>query len=402
MIGALVALPRLAGDRRRARRPDAAGLPRLLAPHQPARPRRQRSSWRCGSSTSPTATSSGPSARPRRSTAWRRCTAPCSATSRSRSTSTSRRRGCSPPARSATPDGPQVRALDAGPGADGRVARRERRPRRGDPARPDRDHPDFAPAMVALAQILHARPIVFPGEAGAAEHLEESLALTSRAVNLDPLEFAHPPLPRLEPRHRRHPRRRAQPPRPRARPQRERPLDDHLGRARLRLRRRDRARARPRRPGPRLRHALLARRPGLRRDRRLPGRRLRRRRRRRRGRRRRDHQPAGLAGGEPDAPRRPPGAPAAPWRRFLDLALPAWTGGPRPPTVDVIDWFMGCFPTGGDAPELLELGEAALDQGPHRVEVLVDRDALRAREGLLGITARAPFPAITSRMASLS
>ena len=50
-----------------------------------------------------------------------------------------------------------------------------------------RHDPDFAPAMVALAQILHARPIVFPGERRAPAHLEESLALTSRAVNLDPL-----------------------------------------------------------------------------------------------------------------------------------------------------------------------------------------------------------------------
>ena len=48
--------------------------------------------------------------------------------------------------------------------------------------------PSFAPAMVALAQILHARPIVFPGQRRAPAHLEESLALTSRAVNLDPLD----------------------------------------------------------------------------------------------------------------------------------------------------------------------------------------------------------------------
>jgi DNA-binding SARP family transcriptional activator len=48
--------------------------------------------------------------------------------------------------------------------------------------------PGFAPAMVALAQILHARPIVFPGRRRLPEHLEESLALTSRAVNLDPLD----------------------------------------------------------------------------------------------------------------------------------------------------------------------------------------------------------------------
>jgi DNA-binding SARP family transcriptional activator/TolB-like protein len=48
--------------------------------------------------------------------------------------------------------------------------------------------PDFAPAMVALAQILHARPIVFPGVRRQPEQLTESLALTSRAVNLDPLD----------------------------------------------------------------------------------------------------------------------------------------------------------------------------------------------------------------------
>ncbi len=48
--------------------------------------------------------------------------------------------------------------------------------------------PDFAPALVALAQVLHARPIVFPGQRRLPAHLEESLVLTSRAVNLDPLD----------------------------------------------------------------------------------------------------------------------------------------------------------------------------------------------------------------------
>lgn len=48
--------------------------------------------------------------------------------------------------------------------------------------------PNFAPALVALAQVLHARPIVFPGQLRLPVHLEESLALTSRAVNLDPLD----------------------------------------------------------------------------------------------------------------------------------------------------------------------------------------------------------------------
>ena len=42
--------------------------------------------------------------------------------------------------------------------------------------------------MVALAQILNVRPIVFPGKRHRPERLEESLALTSRAVNLDPLD----------------------------------------------------------------------------------------------------------------------------------------------------------------------------------------------------------------------
>ena len=48
-------------------------------------------------------------------------------------------------ARDRQPDGPQVRALDAGAGADGRVAGRERGPRRGDPARPDRHHARTSP-----------------------------------------------------------------------------------------------------------------------------------------------------------------------------------------------------------------------------------------------------------------
>lgn len=48
--------------------------------------------------------------------------------------------------------------------------------------------PSFAPAMVALAQIINARPIVYPGRAHEPDQLAESLALTSRAVNLDPLD----------------------------------------------------------------------------------------------------------------------------------------------------------------------------------------------------------------------
>lgn len=49
-------------------------------------------------------------------------------------------------------------------------------------------HPTFGQAMVALAQIINARPIVFPGKRHRRELLAESLALTARAVNLDPLD----------------------------------------------------------------------------------------------------------------------------------------------------------------------------------------------------------------------
>jgi DNA-binding SARP family transcriptional activator len=48
--------------------------------------------------------------------------------------------------------------------------------------------PNFAPAKVALAQIMNVRPIVYPGERRRPERLEESLALTARAVALDPLD----------------------------------------------------------------------------------------------------------------------------------------------------------------------------------------------------------------------
>jgi DNA-binding SARP family transcriptional activator/TolB-like protein len=49
-------------------------------------------------------------------------------------------------------------------------------------------NPSFAPAMVALAQSLHARPSVSPGQRRTPAHHAESLELTSRAVNLDPLD----------------------------------------------------------------------------------------------------------------------------------------------------------------------------------------------------------------------
>ena len=45
-----------------------------------------------------------------------------------------------------------------------------------------------------------------------------------------------------------------------------------------------------------------------------------------------------------DAPRRPRRRRPRRWRRFLDLALPAWSGAAEPERADVLDWFMGCFP----------------------------------------------------------
>ena len=36
-------------------------------------------------------------------------------------------------------------------------------------------------------------------------------------------------------------------------------------------------------------------------------------------------------------------------RRFLGLALPAWTSGREPTETDAIDWFMGCFPIRDEA-----------------------------------------------------
>ncbi len=48
--------------------------------------------------------------------------------------------------------------------------------------------PDFAPAMVALAQLINATPIVYPGKLRNRRDLDECLELTARAVNLDPLD----------------------------------------------------------------------------------------------------------------------------------------------------------------------------------------------------------------------
>ena len=50
------------------------------------------------------------------------------------------------------------------------------------------DAPGFAPAMMALAQLINAAPIVYPGRLRNAHDLKECLDLTARAVNLDPLD----------------------------------------------------------------------------------------------------------------------------------------------------------------------------------------------------------------------
>ena len=94
-----VAVPRLAGDRRRAGRPDAADLPRLLPAHHAARPRRQHPGRHAAPRPGRRPLRLGRAARRRRSTACRRCTGRRCASWRWRSTSTSRRRGCSRRAR---------------------------------------------------------------------------------------------------------------------------------------------------------------------------------------------------------------------------------------------------------------------------------------------------------------
>ena len=48
--------------------------------------------------------------------------------------------------------------------------------------------PGFSSAMVALAQSLNSRPVIFPGQLRHPAMVEESLALTARAVQLDPLD----------------------------------------------------------------------------------------------------------------------------------------------------------------------------------------------------------------------
>jgi DNA-binding SARP family transcriptional activator len=48
--------------------------------------------------------------------------------------------------------------------------------------------PNFAAAMVALAQSLNSRPVIFPGARHSAEKIADALELTARAVRLDPLD----------------------------------------------------------------------------------------------------------------------------------------------------------------------------------------------------------------------
>ena len=56
-------------------------------------------------------------------------------------------------------------------------------------------------------------------------------------------------------------------------------------------------------------------------------------------------------------------------RKFLDLALPAWTGDPHPSERDAIDWFMGCFPIRDEAVrnELNDALMAALEEKRKRL-----------------------------------
>lgn len=49
-------------------------------------------------------------------------------------------------------------------------------------------HPEFAPAMIALAQSLNVRAIIYPGKRRTPESVEESMALSARAVAIDPLD----------------------------------------------------------------------------------------------------------------------------------------------------------------------------------------------------------------------
>ena len=49
-------------------------------------------------------------------------------------------------------------------------------------------NPEFAPAMIALAQSLNVRTIIYPGKRRTPEAIEESMALSARAVAIDPLD----------------------------------------------------------------------------------------------------------------------------------------------------------------------------------------------------------------------
>ena len=202
-----------------------------------------------------------------------------------------------------------------------------------DPARADRDH-----ARTSRRPWWRWRrsstpgPIIYPGRRRRREQLEESLALTSRAVNLDPLDSRDASC--------RGPGRMPSPGRipPRSAISTSRSISTRTipGRS-----------SRPRSaspspaswtrraslvaPGPRLRHALFPRRPGLRRHGALSliG----------------DYEaavdaaevagdaiinlPAWQAASQ-IAPRRPPSARRGRWRRFLELARPDWIGDAEP------------------------------------------------------------------------
>ena len=202
--------------------------------------------------------------------------------------------------------------------------------------------------MVALAQILNSRPIIYPGERRRPEQLQELLALTSRAVSLDPLDsrthlcrsWSHAIAGSHDA----------------ALSHLELALDlnendpwtiisaalgfafageierarDLIGQARAFGMRHSRAAQGYIATAAYLigDYSVLAGGGGA------------------RG--RRDHQPACLAGGEPGFGSAIRKAPDASMRQFFELARAAWVGAPRPSELEMIDWFMGCFPIRAD------------------------------------------------------
>ena len=219
------------------------------------------------------------------------------------------------------------------------------RPGRGDPARPGRHHPELRPGDGG-AGADPARPADRLSRASGGRRRARGIAGADLARGQPrPARLPHASLPRLVARHRRDAHGGAEPPRPRARPQRERPLDDHLRGARLRLRaaRLERARDLVAQAGALgMRYSRAA--QGYVATALLPDRRLRRRRWRRprsRAMRSSTCRPGRRRAWCSSATCRPRGrrcAGSSGWR-----CRPGPAGG-QPTEADAIDWFMGCFP----------------------------------------------------------